>query len=348
MIEKSMYIDHIFNLTDDTGIMQHSLYSVPDPNKGYTTDDNSRALIAASMLYEIYKDKKYLELIYKYMSFLAYAQNNKGTFKNFMKYNREFTEDEGSEDCFGRCLWALGYVLNTSLQEGLKNAAVFLIKKAIPNVLRLNYLRGKAYSLIGLCLLYKAGINKFDKNQIKNSINLLSNDISEQYRTNKDEKWKWFEDTITYSNAVIPWSLLKSYSITKREESLDIALNSMEFLESICFKNGYFKPVGCKGWFKKGSLVAEFDEQPLEACETSLMYIEAYHVLKDKEYLEKAVQCSKWFLGENSKKVSLIDEDTGGCYDGITCDGVNLNEGAESIISKIIADMVVNYDYLAK
>ncbi|HHY79929.1 MAG TPA: glycosyltransferase, partial [Thermoanaerobacter sp.] len=125
---------HLFKLTDDTGILQHSLYSIPDLTKGYTTDDNSRALIAASMLYEVYKDEKYLDLLKRYLSFLIYAQNGKGYFRNFMNYNREFIEEVGSEDCFGRTLWALGYLLNTNLSNGYQSVAVTLIKKALPNV----------------------------------------------------------------------------------------------------------------------------------------------------------------------------------------------------------------------
>ncbi|MGB9809626.1 MAG: glycosyltransferase, partial [Caldanaerobacter sp.] len=133
------------------------------------------------------------------------------------------------------------------------------------------------------------------------------------------------------------------YAILKDKESLKVAEASMEFLESVTFKDGYFKPIGCKGWYKKGDKKAEFDEQPIEACETALMYIEAYKIFGKEEYLEKAKKCYRWFLGDNSQGISLFDEMTGGCYDGITEDGVNLNEGAESLISLIITDMIVNH-----
>ena len=96
--------DHIFRLTDDTGMLQHSKYSLPDPKHGYTTDDNARALIMALMLYERYKEKKYLDLVYRYATFLLNAQNEAGKFRNFMRYDRKWLEEEGSEDCFGRCL----------------------------------------------------------------------------------------------------------------------------------------------------------------------------------------------------------------------------------------------------
>ncbi|MBT1280359.1 beta-L-arabinofuranosidase domain-containing protein [Thermoanaerobacter sp. CM-CNRG TB177] len=340
----STKFQHLFNLTDDTGILQHSLYSIPDLTKGYTTDDNTRALIAASMLYEVYKDEKYLELLRRYLSFLIYAQNSKGYFRNFMNYNREFIEEVGSEDCFGRCLWSLGYLLNTNLSNGFKNVALALLKKALPNVANLNFLRGNAYSLIGLSLLYNSDVTEFNKEKIKNLMISISKKIVQRYRQNKDGEWKWFENVMTYSNAVIPWSLLKVYTVTKDEEVLEVAKESMEFLAKVTFKNDYFKPVGCKGWYKKGNeKPAEFDEQPIEACETALMYTEAYKIFKEEKYREKAFKCYKWFLGENSKNVSLVDEETGGCYDGLTKDGVNLNEGAESVISLIITEMIVNH-----
>lgn len=335
---------HLFNLTDETGILQHSLYSIPNLTKGYTTDDNSRALIAALMLYEVYREEKYLDLLKKYLSFLIYAQNSSGYFRNFMSYKREFIDEVGSEDCFGRTLWALGYLSNTNLSNGYQSVAVTLLKKALPNVVNLNSLRGNAYSLIGLSLLYNSDTGEFNKERIKSLIISISEKLVQSYRKNQDERWKWFENIMTYSNALLPWALFRSYTITKDEKVLYIAKESMEFLENVTFRNGYFKPIGCKGWYRKDDTKpTEFDEQPIEACETALMYQEAYRVFKEEKYREKAIKCYRWFLGENSKNVSLINEETGGCYDGITEEGVNLNEGAESLISLIMTEMVVNH-----
>lgn len=335
---------HLFTLTDDTGIFQHSLYSIPDPSKGYTTDDNARAAIAATMLYQVYREEVYLSLLRRYLSFLIYAQNEEGFFKNFMNYNREFTEKKGSEDCFGRSLWALGYLLNVPFSdESYHNVAIRLLEKALFNVKKLYSLRGKAYSLIGLSLIYNSEAFESDRGEIRDLVKSLSQDLLKSYYKNREENWKWFEDQMTYSNAILPWSLLKAYTVTKDEEVLRVAKESMDFLGSVTFKDGYFKPIGCKGWYKKGGKRAEFDEQPIEACESALMYIEAYRVFGEEEYLNKAKKCYRWFLGENSQNISLVDEETGGCYDGITEDGVNLNEGAESLISLIMTDMVVNH-----
>lgn len=365
----------IFIMTDDTGIIQHSVFSAPDPNSGYTTDDNSRALIAAVMLYEKFKSKKYLKLIFTYTSFLLYAQNKKGTFKNFMDYNRNFMEEEGSEDCFGRCLWALGYTFKSKgVPESIKSAILTMIYRAIPNISSLTHMRGKVYSLLGLNLIYKALLEKkhssinnelLDKYlngieivEVNNTpirstddlIDILKNEIVEicqylmdNFQTHSENSWHWFENSLTYGNAILPLSLLKSGSTLNNKSYLDTAIESLNFLEKLCFAKDYFKPIGSNTWFKKGDAVpSEFDEQPLEACGTCIMYTEAYNIFKDQKYLDKAYACYEWFLGKNSSGKTLVDEFTHGSYDGIMKNHVNLNEGAESVLAKIITELTLD------
>ncbi|SNX53834.1 glycosyltransferase [Thermoanaerobacterium sp. RBIITD] len=330
---------YIFTLTDDTGIMQHSIGSIPDPNHGYTTDDNSRAIIAATMLYEKYKDEKYLKLIIKYVSFLLYAQSNNGYFRNFMNYNRTFKDESISEDCFGRCLWAASYLLKAAIPDNIKTAAILMIDRALKNINDLCYIRGKAYTLIGLYYIYKYG-TIWNKEQVLKYINKLVNDILNEYEIHSSSDWKWYEDIISYDNGIIPLSLLKSYSIIENRKILDVAIESLDFLDSICFRHGYFKAIGCNGWYKKGHEVAEYDEQPVEAYGMALMYLEAYKIINNEKYKKRAIDCNEWYYGKNSKGISLYDDISGGCYDAITKNGVNLNQGAESITSIIISHCV--------
>ncbi|WP_434654955.1 glycosyltransferase [Thermoanaerobacterium thermosaccharolyticum] len=332
---KSLF-NHLFILTDDTGMMQHSIGSTPNPKYGYTTDDNARAIIASAMMYEMYKEEKFLNLIKRYLSFLMYAQDEDGYFRNFMTYDRKFIDDDFSEDCFGRCIWALGYLLDSPLDDRIKLSALKMIEKSLSIIDDLKYIRGKAYTLIGLYHIYNAE-NKFKRDFIKGKIAELTDDIIEEYEKSSNGDWKWFEDTVSYDNGIIPLSLLKSFVVLKDKKILDIALESLEFLDSICFRNGYFKAVGCKGWYERGKNIAEFDEQPVEAYTMALMYIDAYNVTGNEKYRERALACDDWFYGKNSKGVSLYDESSGGCSDAITEDGVNSNEGAESLISIIIS-----------
>ncbi|MDQ2087318.1 glycosyltransferase [Herbivorax sp. ANBcel31] len=334
-LSKKQINDHyIFLLTDDTGIFQHSKYGVPDPRHGYTTDDNARALIMAVMLYERYGKKKYLNLIHRFSSFILNALNENGRFKNFMSYDRRWLEEEGSEDCYGRCLWALGYAFsNEHTPQGIRATLGYILKRALPNVTSINYLRSKAYSIIGMEYMGDMSLKKHIFNMAENLTGL--------YYENKSDDWKWFENSITYSNSVLPWSLFKAYKFTGNKKFLEVAEESLEFLESVTFKNGVFKPVGCDGWLTRGKKPAEFDEQPVEACETVLTYLEAYNLTGKSKYKQQAKRCHEWYEGANIKGISLVDRETGGCFDGITEKGFNWNKGSESIISYLISYMNV-------
>lgn len=330
------FIDYVFTLTDDVGIFQHSIYGIPDLAKGYTTDDNSRALILAVMLFERFKETKYLNLVSKYLAFMLYAQKDNGKFKNFMNYKREFLEAEGSEDCFGRCLWALGRTISSpSVPENIKKSCQHMLNKALENWPDLESPRAKEYSIVGLSFLMQT-------DKITDLIDTLSMSLVAQYAQYKDGEWHWFEDSMTYGNAFFPWSLLKAYRLLKKDILMETARESMEFLESITLNGAYFKPIGCNGWFVKGNKPAEYDEQPLEACETLLLYLDYYDISGDKKVLDHAVKCFCWYLGLNSKSMSLMDEETGACYDGLNEMGLNYNQGSESIISYGIAFMAIS------
>jgi len=327
--------DHIFRLTDDTGMFQHAKFSVPDPTHGYTTDDNARALIVAMLLWTVYEQEEYLDLAYRYLSFVLHAQTENGKYRNFMSYGRLFLEEEGSEDCFGRCLWALGYVVaNPKTPDGMKEVCKILLSKSLPNAPNLQWLRAKAYSIIGL--RYVATTQAYD------CIRDLAGFLADRYKKHAIKKWHWFEDAMTYSNAVLPWAMFIAGKVVDNREWLSIAEESLAFLEKVTFSEGYFKPVGCHGWYSKDGIPAKYDEQPVEACETALAYLEGYAVIRRIDYLSKAKKCRNWYLGQNSLQKSLIDPQTGGCYDGITPTGLNLNQGAESIISYCMCSLIID------
>lgn len=324
--QKKLKTDHIFHMTDDTGMLQHSIYGVPDLSNGYTSDDNARALIMAVKLYELHQEKKAERLIYKYLSFLCYAQNPDGTFRNFMAYNREFSAEKASEDCLGRCLWALCFAFSNPITPQNARKAIWdLIENALPNCHKLIYPRAKAYVIMGLKYLNQEKTNVL--------ISELADSLSDQYEQYKDGDWHWFEDNITYCNATLPLAMLDAFGITKKERYKQIGFESLKFLECKTFSKGFFKPIGCNGWLYKGNEPAEFDEQPVEACETMLAFLEAYALSGNKAFIKKAKDCFFWYRGKNSKGLCLINDETGGCCDGITPDGLNLNQGAESVIS---------------
>lgn len=352
---------YLRRLTDDTGIFQHTKFGVPDRTQGYTTDDNARALIAAVLLYKDSKDEGALDLLYIYISFIHHSQNDHGYFKNFMDYNRIFREEKGSEDCLGRTLWALGFALSeTSVPPNLHNTCRYLINQALPNVETLRSPRAMAYAMIGLTYLLETpdslsysfpypqqGEDEdpsfLPRDVIYNVVGQLAEKLHLQYKHNSTEGWHWFEDSMTYGNAMLPWAMFKSARLMMKDEWRETGKATMDFLVSKTFSDkGYFKPIGSHGWLiRGGDGAALYDEQPIEACEMMLACLEAYRELGDDNYREYASLCYEWYNGRNSLGVSLIDPQSGGCYDGIHATGLNLNQGSENIISYTIAQLVM-------
>lgn len=357
--------DYMRRITDDTGIFQHTKFGVPDRSKGYTTDDNARALIAAVLMYNSSRNSFALDLIHTYVSFIHHAQNADGNFRNFMDYNRSFIEDSGSEDCQGRTLWALGFALahSSTLPDNVLNTCRYLINQALPHVEALGSPRAGAYAIIGLSYLLEtphALTYSFPyphtpstpeekaflpRSFIIDLIETMAVRLHNQYTRNKGNGWNWFEDSLTYGNSMLPWALLKAFRISNNVCLKETAKESLDFLASQTFaEEGYYKPIGSHGWQLRGGAAAPYDEQPIEACEMLLACKEAAVVLQDPAYLKKAALCYEWYVGHNSLKTSLIDPQTGACYDGIHSTGLNLNQGSESIISYSIAHLVMHHE----
>jgi hypothetical protein len=356
--------DYLRRLTDDTGIFQHTKFGIPDRTKGYTTDDNARALIAAVLLYKSKKDDESLDLIHTYLSFVHHSQNEDGYFRNFMDYNRTFIEERGSEDCQGRTLWALGFALSESyVPDNLQNASRYMINQALPHLQGLKSPRAIAYAIVGLSYILETpgaltysfpyeyvekgseAENFLPRSIIANLVEELASRLHRQYSITKGVDWHWFEDSITYGNAMLPWALFKASRFSNRTDLKDTAQESLDFLASKTFSpGGYFKPIGSHGWLMRHGEAALYDEQPIEACEMMLCCREAYSLLGDPKYLFLSNLCYEWYTGKNSLKTSLIDSQSGACYDGIHADGLNLNQGSESIISYSIAQLVMNHE----
>ena len=323
---RKLKTDHIFRMTDDTGMLHYSNYGVPDLSGGYTTIDNSRALIMAAKLYDQTQSKRVESLIYKYVSFLSNAQNAAGTFRNTMGYNREFLEENCSEECFGRCLWALCNTFSDSnMPHSIKKAVKDLIDRALPNCMKLQSSRAVAYVIIGLNYLGYEKTNGY--------ISKLAATLADHYTHYKNGGWHWFEDSLTSCNSVLPRALLMAFKATKESRYLKIGLESLSFLESMTFTENHFKPIGNNGLRRQGDKAVQLDEQPSEACESTSTFVEAFLITNNVEYIEKAKFCFSWYIGRNSIRHTLLDFETGGCHDGIESDSLNPNQGAESVIS---------------
>ena len=330
-------LSHLLSLTDDTGLIQHAKHSISNRSTGYTLDDNSRALTVASKSYDLFRDAQSFELTKKYLSFINYCQNERGVFHNLVGYDRRFLDDIGSEDSYGRSLWALGNVISSKIYENIKLNAKFIFDNAVKNYKNIKSIRAKAFAIFGLYEYYKVYKNKDIKEKIKH----LADSLVGQYKIYISKEWKWFENSITYSNGALPSCLFLAYDILNDKKYLDIGKESLDFLSSLLIINDRLVLIGHNGWYYKNGERSFHDQQPVDAESMVHAYKIAYKITKDKKYYNKAILSFHWFLGKNSINQSLYDEVTGGCFDGLLPNCLNLNQGAESTISYLMARLNV-------
>ena len=333
---------HINRLTDDTGIIQHAKYGIPNLKEGYCLDDNARALLMVLMAFRQMKDERALELSPIYLSYIHYMQNPDGTFKNFMSFSRTFLDKVGSEDSFGRSIWALGYLLGNAPNDAYFQAGSGVFFNAARNFENLKSIRGIANAMIGICYYLKT--NPSDDSMTERLRNMAFKLIT-HYQENESAKWHWFESLLAYDNGILPLALLHAAGILNDDRVREVAFITMDFLTSHTLKEDYLSIIGNEKWYKKEGERSVFAQQPIDAMAMVLMYHQAYHLTKDKDYIKKLYTSFLWFLGENDLRMSLYDFETKGCCDGFESYGVNRNQGAESSLAYLISHLTVLQAY---
>jgi glycosyltransferase involved in cell wall biosynthesis len=335
-------LTHINRMTDDTGIIQHAKFGIPNLKEGYCLDDNSRALLMVLMAYRQMKNMRALELSPIYLSYIHYMQNPNGTFRNFMSFSRNFLDEVGSEDSFGRTIWALGYLLGNAPNDAYYQTGKLVFFNASPNFEKLKSIRSIANTMIGISYYLKS--NPSDDAMIERLRN-LAQVLLKHYAENETDDWKWFESLLAYDNGIMPLALLHSAEILNDDKITKTAFSSMDFLTKHTLKDDYLSIIGNEKWYKKEEERSVFAQQPIDAMAMVLMYHQAFHVTKDREYLNKLYTSFLWFLGENDLRMSLYDFETQGCCDGFECYGVNRNQGAESSLAYLISHLSVLQAY---
>ena len=336
-------VDHLHRLTDDTGMLQHSIFTIPNRREGYTTDDNARALIFAVLLGQGEKNlsgkvsPSTETAALCYSAFLEHAFNPaKGRFRNFLRYDRRWNEPVGSEDSHGRALWALGTVLGRSQDDGLRGAAGRLFEFSLPAAVEFSSPRAWAYALLGIQEYLDSYPGDRDAQKVRSS---LSRRLLEMYESIRRPDWKWFENVLAYGNARLPQALLLVGSACSDERMVSAGLESLDWLstEQHCEINRHFVPIGSQGFYRQHGEKARFDQQPLEAAGAVSACLQAYRVTGDSRWRGEAWSAFNWFLGENDLQLPLYDSITGGCRDGLHPDRANENQGAESTLSFLMA-----------
>ncbi len=322
---------HLHHMTDETGIMQHAIFTIPNYREGYSIDDNARALMVSALLEALGNDAA-LELGSRYLAFIWYAFNKKtGRFRNFMDYQRHWLEESGSDDSHGRTLWALGTVLGRSNTPALHSMAGWVFEQALPAILNTSSPRAWAFAIIGIQEYLQRFAGDRRANQVREE---LSRRLLTLYQSHNSDEWRWYEDRLTYCNAALPHALLLCGQAMSNAAMTEAGLESLSWLADLQHSDaGHFIPIGSNGFYPQGGERARFDQQPVEAQTMVSACLEAYRITVDKRWRKEARRAFEWFLGRNDLNLPVYDPTTGGCRDGLHPDRANENQGAESTLA---------------
>jgi hypothetical protein len=326
-------LDHLRHLTDDTGMLQHAIFTVPNYREGYTTDDNARALMVSALM-EALGNEESLELGSRYLAFIWYAFNPEtGRFRNFMDFQRHWLEESGSDDSHGRTLWALGTVLGNSNTPALQSMAGQVFEQALPAILSTTSPRAWAFALIGI----QEYLHRFAGDRRAGTVREeLSGRLLTLYQNHRSDDWRWYEDRLTYCNAALPHALLLCGQAIPNVAMSEAGLESLSWLTDLQHTDsneGHFIPIGSDGFYPQGGERARFDQQPVEAQAAVSACLEAYRITGDNRWRREARRAFEWFLGRNDLNLPIYDPTTGGCRDGLHPDRPNENQGAESTLA---------------
>ncbi len=326
-------LDHLRRMTDDTGMLQHAIFTVPNYCEGYTIDDNARALMVSTLLEELGTEET-ADLTSRYFAFVWYAFNTETRrFRNFMSYQRNWLEKNGSDDSHGRTLWALGTVLGRSNTPALQSMAGWVFEKALPAILKTTSPRAWAFALLGI----DEYLHRFaGDRRVTQTREELAGRLLRLYQKNRAEEWHWYEESLTYCNAALPHALLMCGHGMPNNSMTDAALESLKWLANLQradTSGGHFVPIGSNGFYRRGGERARFDQQPVEAQAMVSACLAAHRVTGDKNWHKEARRAFDWFLGRNDLNLPIYDPTTGGCRDGLHPDRPNENQGAESSLA---------------
>ncbi len=337
-LRASLKIEHLLSLTDHIALLQHAKFSVPARKEGYAVDDSARALVFAARAGRQWPDQRLAKLTRKLLSFILLMQEEDGKLHNLMDSSQRIIDEPTVGDHLGRAIWAAGRVINSDLPTGMRAAARSIFDRALPWARSSTSPRTQAYACLGLHERLEA--ETADSN-LQTNLREIADSLVALYKTNRVPDWNWFENILTYDNARLSQALLAAYQTLHDQIYLEIANESLRFLEKITTINETYVPIGSRGWYKKGGERALYDQQPIEPGSMVEATTLAHRVTGSKSDEHNMRQTLGWFFGMNTKSVRLYDDSTGACYDGINEKGLNENQGAESTLAFLLAAQAV-------
>jgi len=333
----SLKLDHLARMTDSTGIFQHAIFSVPNFSEGYCTDDNARAFILTVLLDELEEEpERVRKLATTYAAFLHHAFNLKTKrFHNHLSFDRRWLDEQGSEDCHGRALWALGVGVGRSPYPSFHIMAGQLFALALPAVTEFTSPRAWAFSLMGIHEYLRRLTGDSLVHQTREALTARLMELLEKTR---QPDWPWFEEELTYDNAKLPHALILSGGATGQPALSERGLQVLRWLAEVqTSEDGHLRPIGSHGSYRRGGTRPNFDQQPIEAQAMVSACLEACRATSDSWWYEQAQRAFDWFIGWNDLGLELYYPETGGCCDALHVDRVNRNQGAESTLAFLLS-----------
>ncbi len=338
-------LSHLKHMTTQTGILQFSKINQPDPDSGYTLDDNARALITMCMHYKLTEDDSDLYYIERYLHFIKLCLQPDGTYLNYLDKENRFTRQNtlvNLDDATGRAFWALGYLVSLMglAPWEIISEAITIFGKSMVQIREVRSARAMAFIIKGL-YFYRQAVNS-PKNL--DLIQVFADRMVQMYRQESSENWEWFEGSLTYANSILPEAMLYAWLLTSDKEYKDIAISSFGFLLSRTFNENGIEVISNKKWLMKGREAEQPSvggEQPIDVAYTIMTLSKFHNVFVDKDYKDKMEGAFNWFLGNNRLHQIVYNPCTGGCYDGLEEFHVNLNQGAESTLSYLMARLTI-------
>lgn len=337
----SVRLQHFFAMTDDTGMLQHSRFATPDRRHGYCSDDNARAAIVAAMCWSQFQDETMIPYLARYLSFLDFAHiPETGRFKNFMSYDRRWLENDGSDDCQGRVIWALGYLTSHAPNEATQRMAEDLFRSAVRSADTLQWERSRALAILGMHYYLRKHPGDSKVRELKTK---LADRINEAFAQHESKDWPWFENQVTYDNGRLPQAMIIAGVQLDRKDLVDRGLRVLQWLvDAQTAPEGHLTIIGNQGWMKRNDSRAKFDQQPLEPAALIGACKAAYRASGENRWLVEMRRCFEWYLGRNDLGISVVDFKSRGCFDGLSASGLNENQGAESLLSWLLSLLIMH------
>lgn len=343
---------HLNALLRPAGVLQFSRGSMPDPSSGTCLDDNARAWLVAIHALRADPEQPYAKSIGDAAAnFVAIAQHPDGSFHNFADVDGNFTDDVGSEDSFGRALWACGVAARCAPVPEWRAIARTALAAALPLVPEIRSPHARAYIVIGLAAAFAPEVaalppigDPLDARlaaDVERALIESADGLLEHHGRASAHDWPWWENHLTWGNGRMPEAMLRAAAATGNRGYAATGMRSLEFLADITQSGTVFIPVGNQGWRLRSGARAFYDQQPIEACAMVDAWLAAYRLTGDLSYRDSAQVAFDWFHGGNTERLALAIPETGGCYDGLHAGHVNQNQGAESTLSYMHAHLAI-------